>query len=241
MGVLRTLLPSDMRPTMRQAMRAVARRWWLAAGVAALVTAGAAFADFGPGAARTYLASESCTILALPPGADQSSYAAFLVREDELAAARATDGFVASPQFAVAAAARASASTGERFTTSGVAGALSATHVGNGVMLSARWSTSSGASALLAAAATELSAEAAAGQLPTQNGSTFAFRLRVEAPRTVARALPDPTTQAAARRDFLLRVAAGVGAGLLLAALAAWLEEVPAREEAAKREEQRGA
>src|SRR5258708_37560993 len=98
MGVLRTLLPRDVRPTMRQALGAVARRWWLAAGVVALVTAGAAFADFGPGAARTYLASESCTILALPSGADASSYAAYLAREDELAAARATDGLVASPQ-----------------------------------------------------------------------------------------------------------------------------------------------
>jgi hypothetical protein len=233
MDVLRTLSLRDVRPTIRQAMRAVARRWWLAAGVIALVAGGAAFADFGPGAAHTYLASES--------GADQSSYAAYLVREDELAAARATDGFVASPQFAAAVAARASAASGAHFTASDVAGALSATHMGNVVTLSARWSTQSGTSALLAAAAAELSAETAAGQIPTQNGLTSAFRLRVEAPTTVAGALPDPATQAAARRDFLLRVAAGVSAGLLLAALVAWLEEMPAREEAAKGEGQRGA
>jgi hypothetical protein len=219
---------------MRRAMEAVARHWWLAVGVMAVVTAGAAFADFGPGAPHTYLASESCTILALPSGADASSYAAYLAHDDELAAARATDGLVTSPQFAAAAAARANASTGERFSASGVANALSATHAGNVVTLSARWGTQLGTSALLAAAAAELSAEAAAGQLATLNGPASAVQLRVKSPTTVAEALPDPATQAAARRDFLLRVVAGVGAGLLLAALAARLEAMPARKAAAR-------
>src|SRR5215472_1523189 len=113
MGTLRTLPARDARSTMLGAVAAVARRWWLAVGVIVLVTVGAAFSDFGPGAPRTYLASESCTILASPSGADASSYAAYLARAAELAAARATDGLVASPQFDAAVAARANVSTGE--------------------------------------------------------------------------------------------------------------------------------
>src|SRR5690242_16686265 len=93
---------------------ALARWWWLALALWALVVAGAFLRAYGPGVPRVYNASVAAYLVALPPPGQLSAYDAGLLRQQEEATARELAGgdLLRSEAFGTAVAARADRDAG---------------------------------------------------------------------------------------------------------------------------------
>ncbi len=163
-----------------------------------------------------YVATHAVTIVILPAGTP-SAQESFFAQEQALATARriVSPGFLTAPAFGRAVSHALASATDHALreaSPSALGRALSASHAGNTITLTAKWGSATGADALVIAAAAVL----ASGDLAILD--LFGSR---EAPSFLvapggSHAMVDEETAAAARDTLLLRLALAVLAGILV-------------------------
>lgn len=212
---------SSARAVLAGWLAALWRRLWIAAAVAVLVAAVAVARYAGPGAAgrHRYLATQTLVISVMPPdGGGALATAGARQMEGTIALELATPAGLGAPALDRAVAARFGTPGGPGGTAEAraVAQALTATHDGNAVTLTARWTSPEGAVALLRAATGTLTSDV--GLLPgaeavsAEGGS---LRVLVEGAATGPRL--DPGPEDAARARLLETLALGLCGGVALA------------------------
>lgn len=210
--------------------------WLLPLAVALLIAAGALYEYAGPPAAanRVYIATQQLR-LALPVAGATSTYDAYLARQSEDTAARAlaSGAPLQSPALDATIAARyatayadlpqsaAHAGAPRRVTSAEVAAALTATHTGNRVTLTAHWQSPQGARALLTAAVTTLAEDGVAVPAAASGPASITVAVQVAGPASTATV--DSTVAAAALHTLLVRLAFAVAAGAVTLLAIGWV------------------
>jgi hypothetical protein len=200
-------------------LAATLRRWWWIAALVTLVTL--FLAAYGYASTRPiYVATQHLTIVLLPPDGATATEVARTEQDEQAIARLLVQGniFASRPLDAAIAAQLAShGGQGAGISASNIATAVLATHTGNMVTVSARWSSPGGARALVTATAAALAdgalqpSAAQAGDMPP--GAS----LRVEVDVPPGQAVVDEAVAGMARGLLLGRIALGVVAGLVLA------------------------
>lgn len=210
--------------------------WLLPAVVALVIAAGALFAYAGPPAAgrHVYVATQQVR-LGVPVVGAGTTYDAYLARRAEDAAARelATGGLLQAGRLDAAIAAEYVAYRGysppgtpgvgafpSKLAATEVGAALSATHAGNLVTVTARWNTPQGAEALLGAAVRTLVAEGVPVSTEAESGAGAPTVAIAQVAGPASGAALDGAVETAALDTLLARLGFAVAAGALtLAAL----------------------
>jgi hypothetical protein len=200
-------------------LAAALRRWWWIAALVTIVTL--CLAVYGYASTRPiYVATQHLTVVLLPPGAATATEVA-RTEQDEQTIARllAHGGIFASPPLDAAIASQLAAHGGQGagITAKDIASAVTATHAGNIVTLSARWREPGGARALVTAVAAALGGGALLPAVTQAGVLPPGASLRVEADGPPARPVVDQAVAGTARALLLGRLALGVGTGLVLA------------------------
>lgn len=207
----------------RRAVAAAQRRWWLVASLVLLVAAGSLIQYFGPGAAQrdSYNATRSLRIVVVPVGAS-TAYDGYVAeqQEDEIARMLTTGGVLSSGRLDDSIAARMR-SHGVRGSLS-TAAALSATHSGNLVTLTARGRTTAEADAIATAAVETLSSAALASLLPSTPVPQSGDALLVQVEGSASQPVRDATQDEAAMWQIATRIVLALVAGVFLTALLGW-------------------
>lgn len=203
---------------------AVRRGWWLIALLVLLVVAGSLVQYFGPGTAQhdSYVATRSLRIIVVPMGTSTAydGYAAAR-QEDEIARVLATSGL---PSYA-ARGMRSDAAVSRPDIHTIVAG-LSATHIGNLVILIAHGRTPAEADAIATAAAEGLDSTAVTTLLPPSLRLPSSESLLVQAEGSASQPTRDTTQGEAAVWQILTHITLAFLAGVILAVLVGWRRPV---------------
>lgn len=222
---------------LRVALAPLRRRWWFGALVLLLVAAGSLWQYIGPGAAQhVYLVRQAYQIVVLPAGSS-TTYSDYLAQQQEAAIARAmtSGGLLTSPTLDTAILARASHylpypynadSSLAASSAASVGAALSATHSGSAVVITARWPSATVAAALARGAHDVLTSGnfttlLAGVSLPAISPSSATISL--DAQNEASQPTLDADAEAAARQTLITRLVLGLLAGLALAYGADWL------------------
>lgn len=209
---------------MRGALAAALRHWWLAALLVVLVAAGslAQYVVGTSGAHRdVYVATRSLRIVVLPEGAATAYSGSVAARqEDEIARTLVSSGLLSSTQLDEDIAARMRA-TGSAHppTARDIAAALSATHDGSLVILTARGRTPVEAAAIATAATEALNATTVGAMVAAGQASSAGGRLLVQVEGSAGQPTRDTTQNEAALWQLVTRVALALVAGILLTLL----------------------
>ncbi len=211
----------------RGALAAARRHWWLVALLVLLVAAGSLVQyAVGTGAAHrdTYIATRSLRIVVVPEGASTAYSGAVASRqEDEIARTLVSDGFLSSAQLGEAIATRMRADHIEHPPTArDIAAALSATHDGSLVILTARGRTPAEADAIAAAATETLNATTVGAMATSELMPSAGEGLLVQVEGSAGQPTRDTTQNEAALWQVVTRVALAVVAGVLLTLLVGW-------------------
>lgn len=217
-----------MPSRVRGAMAAARRRWWLVVLLVLLVAAGSLVRYLGPGATQrdSYIATRSLRIVVVPVGASTAYDGYIAVRqEDEIARTLATGGLLSD--------ARLDAAIAVRMRVDNLRGsldahaiasatALSASHSGNLITLTARGRTAAEADAIATAAVETLSSEALVSLLPSALVPQSSDALLVQAVGSASQPMRDTARDAAAVWQILARIAIAIVAGIILTLLMGW-------------------
>ncbi|HEX8035643.1 MAG TPA: hypothetical protein VF510_17425 [Ktedonobacterales bacterium] len=212
----------------RSAVAAAQRRWWLAALLVLLVAAGSLVQHVGAGVAQrdSYIATRSLRIVVIPSGAS-TAYDGYVAarQEDEIARMLTTDSLLSNGRLddGIAVRMRSHGVRGSLSTlASTAADALSATHSGNLVTLTARGRTTAEADAVATAAVETLSSPVLASFLPSALIPQSDDALLVQAEGTVSPPVRDATQDEAAVWRIATRIAIAFVAGVFLTLLVGW-------------------
>jgi hypothetical protein len=225
--------PEGGMSRVRSAVVAAQRRWWLAALLVLLVAAGSLVQYVGAGVAQrdSYIATRSLRIVIVPSGAS-TAYDGYVAarQEDEIARMLTTGSLLSNGRLddGIAVRMRSHGVRGSLSTlASTAADALSATHSGNLVTLTARGRTTAEADAVATAAVETLSSETLsspvlASFLPSALIPQSDDALLVQAEGTVSPPVRDATQDEAAVWRIATRIAIAFVAGVFLTLLVGW-------------------
>jgi hypothetical protein len=193
----------------RRAAGAIARRWWLIAGIVALVGVGASLTQLSAVTSPPYTESATLQIVAMPSGA--SSYDGYAARSRAETAAEnvASDLVTSSSDLAT------SSSLGAAQYT------LAIVHAGDTVTLTVHAATKADAERVLSAALVAVTTDVANGEAVATGGPGADAQLRVQVTSAPAGAAVDRAAQQAGWRDVIERLALALALGVALA-VAAW-------------------
>lgn len=217
----------------RSAVAAARRRWWLAALLVFLVAAGslAQYASAGAGRFTAYVATRSLRVVVVPIEASTSYDGYIAARQgDEIARSLATDGVFSNARLdeAIVIRMRADHSAGP-LAAHDIAAALTATHSGNLVTLTARGRTSAEADAIATAAVEALDPAALVSFLPSTLVPPSGDTLLVQTEGSVSKPVRDTSQNDAAVWQIVARIILAFVVGVLLAQLLGWWMSVRPR------------